>query len=162
MGPIGQTIIDRLNAFGVHTIGVRYTPSKVGPADEVIGSDNADIDDAFARTEHLVLACPLTDTNEGLVDEEALLSLPIDALVVNIVRGQVIEMDPLVSALQTNRIRGAALDVTDPEPLPQESPLWQLQNCYITPHNAGPGHTPQYWDRCAGILADSLADYDIS
>jgi phosphoglycerate dehydrogenase-like enzyme len=62
--------------------------------------------------------------------------------------------------LQTNKIRGAALDVTDPEPLPQESPLWQLQNCYITPHNAG--HTPQYWDRCADILADSLPDYDIS
>jgi len=159
LGPIGQTIVDRLNAFDVHTIGVRYTPSKGGPADEIIGFDDADIDDALSRTDHLVLACPLTDITEGLIDEDALLSLPIDAHVVNIARGQVIETDALVTALQTNMIRGAALDVTDPEPLPQDSPLWELQNCYITPHNAG--HTPQYWDRCADILADALNDHDI-
>jgi len=155
MGPIGETIIDRLNAFDVHTIGVRYTPSKGGPADEVIGFDDAAIDDAFSRTDHLVLACPLTDTTEGLVDEDALLSLPIDATVVNIARGPVVDTEALVSALRTNMIRGAALDVTDPEPLPQDSPLWGLQNCHITPHNAG--HTPKYWDRCADILADALA-----
>jgi phosphoglycerate dehydrogenase-like enzyme len=159
LGPIGETIVDRLNAFDVHTIGVRYTPSKGGPADEIIGFDEADIDDALSRTDHLILACPLTETTEGLIDEDALLSLPIDALVVNIARGQVIETDALVSALQSNMIRGAALDVTDPEPLPQDSPLWQLQNCYITPHNAG--HTPKYWDRCGDILADALTDHDI-
>jgi phosphoglycerate dehydrogenase-like enzyme len=160
MGPIGETIIDRLNAFDVETIGVRYTPSKGGPADEVIGFDDAAVDDAFSRSEYLVLACPLTDLTEGLVDEDALLSLPIDAVVVNIARGQVVETDALVDALQTNMIRGAALDVTDPEPLPQESPLWDLQNCYITPHNAG--HTPQYWDRCADILAEALSTHDVS
>ena len=159
-GPIGRTIIDRLNAFDVHTIGVRYTPSKGGPADEVIGFDDADIDDAFSRSDSLVLACPLTELTEGLVDEDALLSLPIDAIVVNIARGQVVETDALVTALQTNMIRGAALDVTDPEPLPQDSPLWELQNCYITPHNAG--HTPQYWDRCADILAEALTAHNVS
>jgi len=94
-----------------------------------------------------VLACPLTNVTEGLIDEDAFLSLPIDALVVNIARGQVIGTDALVKALQTNMIRGAALDVTDPGPLPQDSPLWEFRNCYITPHNAG--HTPQCWDRCA-------------
>jgi len=159
MGPIGRTIIDRLNAFDVHTIGVRYTPSKGGPADEVIGFDDADMDDAFSRSDSLVLACPLTDLTEGLVDEDALLSLPIDAIVVNIARGQVIETDALTTALQTNMIRGAALDVTDPEPLPQDSPLWELQNCHITPHNAG--HTPQYWDRCADILAEALTTHNV-
>lgn len=160
MGPIGTTIIDRLNAFDVHTIGVRYTPSKGGPADEVIGFDDADVDDAFSRSTYLVLACPLTDLTERLVDEDALLSLPIDAVIVNIARGPVIETDALVDALQSNMIRGAALDVTDPEPLPQESPLWDLQNCYITPHNAG--HTPRYWNRCADILAEALTTHDIS
>jgi len=58
--------------------------------------------------------------------------------------------------LQSNMIFGAALDVTDPEPLPPESPLWRLQNCFITPHNAG--HTPNYWDRCAEILDDAVTD----
>lgn len=156
LGPIGQTIVDRLNAFDVHTIGVRYTPSKGGPADEIIGFDEAKLDDAFSRSDHLVLACPLTDLTDGLVDEEALLSLPTEAIVVNVARGQVVDTDALVAALQSNMIFGAALDVTDPEPLPPESPLWRLQNCYITPHNAG--HTPNYWERCAEILADAVTD----
>ena len=156
LGPIGETIVDRLNAFDVHTIGVRYTPSKGGPADESIGFDEAELDDAFSRTDHLVLACPLTDLTVGLVDEEALLSLPTEAIVVNVARGQVVDTDALVTALQSNMIFGAALDVTDPEPLPPESPLLRLQNCYITPHNAG--HTPNYWDRCAEILGDAVTD----
>lgn len=154
LGPIGQTIVDRLNAFGVSTIGVRYTPSKGGPADKIIGFDEVDLNDALVRTDHLVLACPLTETTEGLIDEEALQLLPTDATVTNIARGEVIDTDALVDALQTNKLRGAALDVTDPEPLPSESPLWGLQNCQITPHNAG--HTPNYWNRCADIVSKAI------
>lgn len=154
LGPIGQTIVDRLNAFGVSTIGVRYTPTKGGPADEIIGFDEAALNDAFVRTDHLVLACPLTETTEGLIDEDALGLLPTDATVTNIARGEVIETEALIEALQTNKLRGAALDVTDPEPLPPESPLWQLENCHITPHNAG--HTPNYWARCAEIVDEAI------
>lgn len=154
LGPIGQTIVNRLNAFDVTTIGVRYTPSKGGSADEIIGFDQSDLNDAFVRTDHLIIACPLTETTEGLVDEDALRLLPTDATVTNIARGEVIETDALVDSLQTNKLRGAALDVTDPEPLPPESPLWELQNCQITPHNAG--HTPNYWDRCANIVSDAI------
>lgn len=159
LGPIGQTVVDRLNAFDVHTIGVRYTPSKGGPADEIIGFDEADVDEALSRTDHLILTCPLTDITAGLIDEDAFLSLPTDAILVNVARGQVVETDALVTALQSNMIRGAALDVTDPEPLPPASPLWQLQNCYLTPHNAG--HTPNYWDRCADILENALTEHSI-
>jgi len=85
-GPIGRTIVDRLNAFDVTTIGVRYTPSKGGPADEVIGFEDADINEALARTDHLVLACPLTDLTAELIDEEALLLLPTHATLVNVAR----------------------------------------------------------------------------
>lgn len=155
-GPIGRTIVDRLNAFDVTTIGVRYTPSKGGPADEVIGFDDADIHEALARTDHLVLACPLTDLTAKLIDEEALLLLPTHATLVNVARGEIVDTDALVDALQTNKIRGAALDVTAPEPLPADSPLWKLENCHITPHNAG--HTPKYWDRCADIVENALGD----
>ena len=155
-GPIGRTIVDRLNAFDVTTIGVRYTPSKGGPADEVFGFDNKAIHEALTRTDFLVLACPLTDLTANLVDEEALLLLPTDATLVNVARGEVVDTPALVDALQTNKIRAAALDVTDPEPLPAESPLWDLENCRITPHNAG--HTPKYWDRCAEIVKTAIAD----
>ena len=155
-GPIGRTIVDRLNAFDVTTIGVRYTPSKGGPADEVIGFEDADINEALARTDHLVLACPLTDLTAELIDEEALLLLPTHATLVNVARGEIVDTDALVDALQTNKLRGAALDVTAPKPLPADSPLWELENCHITPHNAG--HTPKYWDRCAEIVKTALAE----
>lgn len=155
-GPIGQTIVDRLNAFDVTTIGVRYTPSKGGPADEVIGFEDAAFDDTLTRTDHLVLACPLTEITEQLVDSDALLLLPTHATLTNIARGKVVDTDALINALQTNEIRGAALDVTDPEPLPADNPLWDLPNCHITPHNAG--HTPNYWGRCADIVASVVKD----
>jgi len=155
LGAIGQAVVDRLDPFGVDTIGVRYTPEKGGPTDEVLGFD--EIHDALARTDYLVLACPLTDETEGLIDSEALLTLPTDAFMVNIARGGVVETDDLVSAMQANRIAGAALDVTDPEPLPNDHPLWDLDSVSITPHNAG--HTPDYYERLADILAANVERY---
>ena len=155
LGAIGQAVVDRLDPFGVDTIGVRYTPEKGGPTDEVLGFD--DLHDALARTDYLVLACPLTDETEGLIDSEALLTLPTDAFMVNIARGGVVETDDLVSAMRANRIAGAALDVTDPEPLPNDHPLWDLDTVSITPHNAG--HTPDYYERLADILAENVDRY---
>jgi phosphoglycerate dehydrogenase-like enzyme len=155
LGAIGQAIVDRLDPFGVDTIGVRYTPEKGGPTDEVLGFD--EIHTALARTDHLILACPLTDETRGLIDTEAFLTLPSDAFLVNIARGGVVDTDSLVSALQANRIAGAALDVTDPEPLPGDHPLWELDTVSITPHNAG--HTPAYYERTADILAANVERY---
>ncbi|ELY63300.1 D-2-hydroxyacid dehydrogenase [Natrinema versiforme] len=154
MGPIGREILARFDDFGVETIGVRYTPSKGGDADEVVGFE--DTVDAAARSDYLVLACPLTETTEGLVDERLLGTLPTNAMLVNVARGPVVDTDALVAALRGNDIRSAALDVTDPEPLPADHPLWTLGNCLVTPHNAG--HTPNYWDRCTEILLDALED----
>nr|WP_241175467.1 D-2-hydroxyacid dehydrogenase [Natronolimnobius sp. AArcel1] len=156
MGPIGQTILERLEAFGVETIGVRYTPSKGGPADEVIGFERENVLEAFSKSEYLVLACPLTETTEQLVDESVFLTLPTDAMLINVARGPVVDTEALVTALRGNDIRSAALDVTEPEPLPADHPLWALENCVITPHNAG--HTPQYWNRCTEILIEALEE----
>ncbi len=152
MGPIGKEILARFNDFGVETIGVRYTPKKGGNADDVVGFEGTL--DAAARSDYLVLACPLTETTEGLVDEQVFGALSTNAMLVNIARGQVVDTDALVSALRGNDIRSAALDVTDPEPLPVNHPLWSLSNCLITPHNAG--HTPEYWSRCADILVEAV------
>ncbi|MFC6904062.1 D-2-hydroxyacid dehydrogenase [Halalkalicoccus tibetensis] len=157
LGAIGQAIVERLAGFGVDTIGVRYTPEKGGPTDEVIGFEDG-LHEALARTDVLVLACPLTDTTEGLIGEEEFVTLPEDALLVNIARGPVVETDALVSALRRNKLRGAALDVTDPEPLPEEHPLWDFGNVQITPHNAG--HTPRYYERLADIVAENVKRID--
>ena len=152
MGAIGQAIIDRLDGFSVTTIGVRYSPEKGGKTDEVYGF--ADITEALSRADYVVIACPLTDETEGLIAREALQALSPDAVLVNVGRGPIVETDALVHALQFNQLHAAALDVTDPEPLPTDHPLWSLENCFITPHNAG--HTPQYWDRVAGIVARNV------
>jgi phosphoglycerate dehydrogenase-like enzyme len=153
MGAIGRTVVDRLDAFGVETLGVRYTPEKGGPTDEVYGFD--DLHDALARSDHLVLACPHHDETEGLIGEEEFLTLPTEAVLVNLARGPVVDTEALVSALRWNDIGAAAVDVTDPEPLPEDHPLWGFDNVQITPHNAG--HTPAYFDRVAEILADNVA-----
>jgi len=154
MGPIGTEIIARLNDFGVETIGIRYTPDKEGNADEIVGFDQTL--DAATRSDYLILACPLTETTDNLIDEQVFNGLPTDAMLINVARGPVVDTDALVSALRGNDIQNAALDVTEPEPLPGDHPLWNLQNCLITPHNAG--HTPKYWKRCTDILVDAIQD----
>ena len=154
LGAIGGAVLARLEGFGVDTVGVRYTPGRGGPADEVVGFHTPGFEEALARTDYLVLACPLTDTTRGLVGWPELETLPHDAVLVNVARGPVVETDALVRALREDRVGGAALDVTDPEPLPGDHPLWDLENALITPHNAG--HTPHYYDRLADIVAENL------
>lgn len=153
-GSIGQAIVERLAGFDVETIGVRYTPSKGGPADTVIGFDRDEFHAALAETEYLVLASPLTDTTRGLVDAAALETLGPDAYLINIARGEIVETEALVEAIRSQSLRGAALDVTDPEPLPTDHPLWTFENVFITPHNAG--HSPEHWPRLADIVAENV------
>jgi len=154
LGAIGQEVIQRLQGFEVHTVGVRYTPEKGGPTDEVIGFEADALHDALARTDYLVVACPLSATTRGLIGEAEFATLPPHAVLVNVARGPVVDTDALLAAIQGQHIRGAALDVADPEPLPPEHPLWNMQNVLLTPHNAG--HTPKHWPRLADILARNL------
>ncbi|MGB9965549.1 D-2-hydroxyacid dehydrogenase [Halobacterium hubeiense] len=153
LGAIGEAVVERFDGFDVDTVGVRYTPEKGGPTDEVIGY--GDLLDVLSGTDVLVLACPLTDATDGLVGEPELDALPTDAIVVNVARGPVVDTDALVTALRSNKIHGAGLDVTDPEPLPRDHDLWGFENVFLTPHVAG--HTPKYWERRADILAENLA-----
>ncbi|EMA54256.1 D-2-hydroxyacid dehydrogenase [Halococcus salifodinae] len=152
LGAIGEAIVERLDGFGVTTIGARYSPGKGGPTDEVVGfRDDEAFGDALSRSDYVALACPLTDATRGLIGAVELDTLEPHAVLVNVARGPVVDTGALVSALQGNAIGGAALDVTDPEPLPGDHPLWDLDNAFVTPHSSG--HTPAYYERCAEILA---------
>jgi phosphoglycerate dehydrogenase-like enzyme len=153
LGSLGEGVVERLDAFGVHTIGIRHSPAKGGPTDEVYGY-GADIHEAFARSDYLIITAPLSEITSGLIDQEVFRTLPPDSVIVNVGRGPIVDTDALVDALRRNAIRGAALDVTDPEPLPADHPLWGLENALITPHNAG--HTPAYWERMADIVAENI------
>ena len=135
LGSIGSAIADRLRPFGVELAGVRRTAR-----DGVRGL--ADLDDALRDAEILVNMLPLTSETRSLLDARRLGLLPDGALVVNAGRGRTIETTALVAELAGGRLR-AALDVTDPEPLPPDHPLWGLPTVLITPHMAGdsPGST---------------------
>jgi phosphoglycerate dehydrogenase-like enzyme len=152
LGAIGTAILDRLDGFDVETIGVRHSPERGGPADEIYGYD--EIHEALTDARYVAVACPLTDLTRGLFDADLFGTMHTDAVLVNVARGPVVETDTLVSELRRNHIGGAVLDVTDPEPLPPDHPLWDFENVLITPHNAG--HTPSYYDRLADIVAENV------
>ena len=154
LGAIGTATVERLEPFGVKTIGVRYTPEKGGPTDEVVGFESAGFESALARTDYLVLTCPLTDTTAGLIGTAEFETLSPSSVLVNVARGGVVGTEALVDAVRDNELRGAYLDVTDPEPLPKDHELWGFENVLITPHMAG--HTPEYYERCADILARNV------
>ena len=152
LGAIGEAIVSRLDGFDVETVAVRHSPEKGGPADEVYGYD--EIHEAVAGARYVALACPLTDETRGLVDESLLRTMHPDTVLVNVARGPVVDTDALVEACQRNYVGGAVLDVTDPEPLPGDHPLWDFENVLLTPHNAG--HTPEYYERLAAIVAENV------
>jgi phosphoglycerate dehydrogenase-like enzyme len=103
-----------------------------------------------------VLACPLTDATRGMVNAAFLAALPDGALVVNVARGAVVMTDALLAELSSGRL-GAALDVTDPEPLPPEHPLWRAPNVLISPHVGG--DTTAFPPRARALLKDQLARF---
>lgn len=154
LGAIGTEIVQRFSGMEVNTIGVRYTPEKGGPTDEVIGFDEDEFHDALARTDYLLLSTPLTETTRQLIGKAELQTLPPSAHLVNVCRGGVVDTDALVGAIQNGSLSGAALDVTDPEPLPPEHPLWRMGNVIITPHVGG--HTPEHWERLSEIVAHNV------
>jgi phosphoglycerate dehydrogenase-like enzyme len=117
---------------------VRRTDSPFPGADLTVTTGH--LDDVLPDTDLLVLALSLTAETTGIIDSRTLALLPDHAWVVNVARGGHIVTDDLVTALVDGAIGGAALDVTDPEPLPDGHPLWSLPNCLITPHVA---NTPE-------------------
>ncbi|MEF8977180.1 MAG: D-2-hydroxyacid dehydrogenase [Halapricum sp.] len=152
LGAIGTAIAERLQPFDVTLRGVRHSPEKDGLVDSVFGY--GEISAALANADAVVLACPLTETTAGLLGRPEFEALHPEAIVVNVARGGVIETDALVSALRSHHVGGAALDVTDPEPLPPDHALWTFENVLITPHNAG--YTPEYYDRLAEIVTENV------
>jgi len=137
-GAITRSLVRLLLPFGVHLTVVRRHPEPLDGVAEVVGV--ADRHRAISEADVVVLALALTAETDRIIDEEALRSMRRDAWLVNVARGRHVDTDALVAALTQGRIGGAALDVTDPEPLPDEHPLWHLDNAIVTPHV---GNTPE-------------------
>jgi phosphoglycerate dehydrogenase-like enzyme len=117
----------------------------------------AELHAVLAESDYVVLSVPLTPESRHMIGEAELAVMKPNAVIVNIARGAVIDQEALIRALKAHRIGGAALDVTDPEPLPAESELWDLENVMITPHISG--GTPHYMDRAIDLFCDNLRSY---
>lgn len=137
-GGISTSLLTLLAPFDCRTTVVRRSDATLPGADHTVTVDL--LDEVLPETDILVLALALTPETTGIIDSRRMGLLPDDAWIVNVARGGHIVTDDLVSALTRHSIGGAALDVTDPEPLPDSHPLWSLPNCLITPHI---GNTPE-------------------
>lgn len=135
-GPIGRAIARQLRAAGLHVEGGGRT-DRTGDPDFGTVTATDHLGDALPRADYVVLAAPLTDATRGLVDAAALARMKPTARLINVGRGPTVVTADLADALRDGGIAGAALDVLETEPLPPESPLWDLPGSIISPHMSG-------------------------
>ena len=138
MGKIGRAVAERAKGFGLKLI---YTDSQQIPDIELTYSiEYHTFHELIEQSDFISLHCPLTAQTRGLFNEAVLKSMKPGAILINTARGPIVETDVLVRALREGWINGAALDVTDPEPLPPKHPLYDLPNCLVVPHIGSATH----------------------
>lgn len=158
LGDIGGEFAKRFRALGGHVIGVRRSNIiKPDFVDELYLMDK--LDELLPRADVVALSLPETPATHKLFGKEKLALMKPDAVLLNVGRGQAIDTDALCDALNSGHLGGAVLDVTDPEPLPPEHPLWQAKNVLITPHISGGYNLPETYERVFKISVDNLGRY---
>lgn len=135
VGAVGKTFAGYARAFGLKVIGIRRSPAAAGdPVDEMYSPSR--LYEQLPRADWIVIACPLTKETRNMLDAEAFSRVKKGARLINIGRGEVVDENAMIDALRSGRLAGAALDAHVREPLPPESPLWDLPNVIVSPHNA--------------------------
>jgi phosphoglycerate dehydrogenase-like enzyme len=153
IGAIGDRLAKLGKAFDMRVIGIRRDPAKgKGSADSVHGL--SELKGVLPQADFVALTCPLTKETENLIDEDALRGMKRSAFLVNCARGRCVDEMALIRALESGVIAGAGIDVTAEEPLSPSSPLWAMENAFITPHTAG--ETRKYEDNVLDILEQNL------
>lgn len=152
LGTLGRGIAERAAALGMEVSGVRRTPEPIGPVGAVYAPD--ELHEAIADARFVALAVPLTEETRGLIGAAELDAMREDAYLLNVARGPVVDEPTLIDALDAGEIAGAALDVFETEPLPEESPLWGMDEVLVTPHCAA--YTRDYYRRIAELVRENL------
>jgi len=153
-GAIGGAIAARAKAFGMTTIGVRRHADRPAPPGFDLVLPHLQYHEMVVRSRFIVLALPLTSGTRWIFGEDEIEVVPKGTYLFNIGRGGLIDERAVREALGRRWLAGAGLDVFEEEPLPADSPWWDLDNVIITPH-AG-GNTPEYWPRLARLAADQV------
>jgi phosphoglycerate dehydrogenase-like enzyme len=154
-GDIGRAVAARLRPLGVNVLALRRRPGlsrEDALASEMLPPDR--LLEMMARADDVVVALPLTPETRGLVGREAIAAMKRTAVLVNVGRGPTVDEGALIEALEAGRLRGAALDVFEAEPLPAESPLWRLPNVLLSPHCAD--HVPGWVDEAMRVFLRQL------
>ncbi|RDJ25174.1 D-2-hydroxyacid dehydrogenase [Bosea caraganae] len=153
IGSIGGAIAQLLKGLGMHVTGVRTSTEPHPHCDRVVAT--SDLDKALPETEFLVLVAPLTPQTFEMLNRHRIGLLPAGAGVVNIGRGELVEQDALLDALDSGALGGAVLDVTTPEPVPPGHRLWKTRNLILTPHMSS-GDPLTYIPRSLDIFLDNI------
>lgn len=151
LGRIGQAVARRARGFDMRVI---YYGGSDEDAARAIGAERRSLEDVLTESDFLSLHCPLTPETRGLINADALRRMKPTSILINTARGAVVDHAALYQALRDGWIAGAALDVTDPEPIPLDSPLLTLDNCVIAPHIAS--STERTRARIARMAAENL------
>jgi phosphoglycerate dehydrogenase-like enzyme len=157
LGSIGRNVATRASALGMRVIAVREHPEKPEPkgVHEVLPASK--LLDLLRQSDFVVLSAPVTPQTTGMIGRQQLAAMKPDAFLINVGRGPLIDEPALVETLREHKIGGAALDVFDEEPLPPESPLWDLEDLLITPHTAGMAE--KLWERQYALFSENIRRY---
>lgn len=152
LGTIGQSVARRAAALGMTVVGVRHSGAPVEGVDQVVTPDRRM--EVLTGAGAVVVITPLTDDTRGLIGAEELAAVAEGAVLVDVSRGGVVDVDALVAALADGPLESALVDVFETEPLPGDSPLWSVPNLMITPHTAG--WSRDYANRILQLMAENL------
>jgi len=156
LGAVGSGVASRCSALDMRVAGVRRSEDPVESVDDLYHPD--DLDAAVADARFVVLCVPLTDRTEQMIGEAELATMREDAYLVNVARGEVVDEDALVAALEAGEIAGGALDVFETEPLPEDHPLWGFDDVIVTPHAAVANR--DFHRDVAALVRENLARLD--
>lgn len=137
-GSIGREIAKRAAAFGLKI----YVYDAVEQTDQSITKcyvGEKSLEEFYSSVDYLTISIPLNEKTRHMIDEKAFSSMKSSAVLINVARGGLVDTQALIHALRTKEIKAAALDVFEEEPLPSDSPLWDIENLYMSPHKAGMG-----------------------
>lgn len=154
-GSIGEAVAKKCRAFGMIVWGITHSVKNHQDYDRV-GMSN-DLTAFLAKSDIVVVILPLTSETFGMFNRNLISQMKTGSYLVNVARGAVVDESALLEALNTGKIRAAALDVFVEEPLPESSPFWGMENVLLTPHIAG--RSPHYLERTFEIFTENLAVY---
>lgn len=156
VGDIGERAAKIAEALEMHVIALRHNPDKSTPgADETVGDD--ELIAVLPEADVIVSTVPLTEETRHMLNAKAFDAMKDGVYFINIGRGETVDEAALIDALRSGKVAGAALDVFETEPLPNDSPLWEMKNVLITPHSSGA--TTHYDERAFAIFLDNLERY---